>query len=188
MLLLPRWTRCRGATGLRPSVWCGPSTKWALLSTIKCVGCGAPLQTQSPDTAGFMKPHIWDRLELPAPPSNPADLRKVVCQRCFRLQHYGSPLGPVRSSRSSMEGATATRLEGDAQQQRFVVPENQIRHFVRPLLARPCVVIQTVDLTNVEGSWLDLSPLLHPASRLIIVGTKLDALPATSKIFPKRYH
>ena len=64
-----------------------------------------------------------------------------------------------------MEGATATRLEGDAQQQRFVVPENQIRHFVRPLLARPCVVIQTVDLTNVEGSWLEfcLSSSPHPS-------------------------
>lgn len=42
---------------------------------IKCIGCGAIIQTDRPDEIGYT-------------PRSALEKEKVICQRCFRLKHY----------------------------------------------------------------------------------------------------
>ena len=42
---------------------------------LKCIGCGAPLQSEDPDAAGYVPEHNLHRED-------------VICKRCFRLKNY----------------------------------------------------------------------------------------------------
>lgn len=48
-----------------------------------CEGCGAPLQSESPDAPGYVPAHVLSRGE------------PVTCRRCFRLTNYGKEEKPV---------------------------------------------------------------------------------------------
>ena len=49
---------------------------------MKCKGCGVEIQTENPESPGYIMQRVLDeRL---------ADGREVVCQRCFKLKHYGN--------------------------------------------------------------------------------------------------
>lgn len=45
---------------------------------LQCIGCGAVLQSEDPEKAGF----------LPLSVMNKADDDEIYCKRCFRLRHY----------------------------------------------------------------------------------------------------
>ncbi|MFG0935037.1 ribosome biogenesis GTPase YqeH, partial [Staphylococcus sp. 231237_7MaSpsaltlick] len=42
---------------------------------LKCIGCGAPLQSEDPDAPGYVPEHNLFRED-------------VICKRCFRLKNY----------------------------------------------------------------------------------------------------
>ncbi|MCK9524880.1 MAG: 50S ribosome-binding GTPase [Limnochordia bacterium] len=51
-----------------------------------CQGCGATLQTTEPNRFGFVPDHLLEQDAL-------------LCQRCFRINHYGQDeIGPVQAS------------------------------------------------------------------------------------------
>ena len=43
--------------------------------TLKCIGCGAPLQSEDKNAPGYVPEHNMFRED-------------VICQRCFRLKNY----------------------------------------------------------------------------------------------------
>lgn len=48
-----------------------------MINKEQCVGCGAILQTEDPTKKGYLPKKVYQERSLP------------LCQRCFRLQHYG---------------------------------------------------------------------------------------------------
>ncbi|EEL0961949.1 ribosome biogenesis GTPase YqeH, partial [Listeria monocytogenes] len=42
---------------------------------IRCIGCGAVIQTEDPDKIGYA-------------PKSSLNNEQVICKRCFRLKHY----------------------------------------------------------------------------------------------------
>jgi len=46
-----------------------------LTETLKCIGCGAPLQSEDPKKPGYVPAHSLHKED-------------VICQRCFRLKNY----------------------------------------------------------------------------------------------------
>ncbi len=58
--------------------------------TKQCQGCGAPLHDRTPGTPGYLPAHVL------------AKDSAVICQRCYRIRHYGQDeMGPVTAERAS---------------------------------------------------------------------------------------
>ncbi len=56
----------------------------------QCQGCGAPMHSDTPGTPGYLPPHILAK-------DGPA-----ICQRCYRIRHYGQDeQGPVAAEQAS---------------------------------------------------------------------------------------
>lgn len=69
-----------------------------------CQGCGAKIQSTEPDCFGFVPVHLLDQ-------------DQILCQRCFRINHYGrNEMGPVaagdslESIRAGMDWSTGVCL------------------------------------------------------------------------------
>ncbi|QBP18668.1 ribosome biogenesis GTPase YqeH [Acetilactobacillus jinshanensis] len=52
---------------------------------LRCVGCGAPIQTKDPNKLGYIPKSAYEKNKQSG---------KFYCQRCFRLRHY-SQIAPV---------------------------------------------------------------------------------------------
>lgn len=48
------------------------------MEEIKCIGCGAVLQTENPEAAGYVHSSVLDK----------EDLSRVVCKRCHQIKNY----------------------------------------------------------------------------------------------------
>src|SRR5690554_1265502 len=63
----------------------------------QCRGCGAPIQTTNPQEYGYVPPQLEKEGEAP------------ICQRCYRITHYGrdelGPVMPEASVKALREGA-----------------------------------------------------------------------------------
>ncbi|KAM6261674.1 nitric oxide-associated protein 1 [Porphyrio hochstetteri] len=138
-------------------------------SGISCSGCGAELQCRDAAAPGFVPSEkyrsVWEG------PSAAAGLRATVCQRCWLLSHYGRAL----------------RLELPAEQHRLVVSaalRRPPRHGRGPLLLYVLDVLELPDPLLPQLPAL-LSPDV-PAGGLLVVGNKVDLLPADSPGYLKR--
>lgn len=120
-----------------------------------CQGCGALLQSEHPDRAGYVPPHVLNRSD------------QVRCQRCYRLSHYGVHQAGNNTHQPVVQAA------GDA------VDE------VRAAVKSADAVLYVADIWDFEGSFLpelltsvseplllavnkiDLLPLRTPAQEVL---------------------
>ncbi|XP_032043296.1 nitric oxide-associated protein 1 [Aythya fuligula] len=129
-------------------------------SGVSCSGCGAELQCRDGAQPGFVPADKYRRLE-----ESPAGLRGAVCQRCWLLAHHGRAL----------------RLQLPPEQHRRVVSaalQRPARHGRGPLLLYLLDVLELPDPLLPQLPEL-LSPEV-PAAGVLVVGTKVDLLPADS--------
>ncbi|KAM4673888.1 nitric oxide-associated protein 1 isoform 1-T1 [Amazona ochrocephala] len=133
------------------------------LSGASCSGCGAELHCRDSSAPGFMPAEKFRSLS--EGPDGAAGLRGAVCQRCWMLAHYGRAL----------------RLELPAEQHRLVVSaalRRPPRHGRGPLLL--CLL----DVLELPDPVLSQLPALLdpevPVAGLLVVGNKVDLLPADS--------
>lgn len=133
------------------------------LSGVSCSGCGAELHCRDSAAPGFMSAEKFRSLS--EGPDGAAGLRGAVCQRCWKLAHYGQAL----------------RLELPAEQHRLVVSaalRRPLRHGRGPLL------LYLLDVLELPDPVLSQLPTLLgpdvPAAGLLVVGNKVDLLPADS--------
>ncbi|NXJ77328.1 NOA1 protein, partial [Trogon melanurus] len=132
-------------------------------SGVSCSGCGAELQCRETAAPGFVPSEKYRSLS--GGPSGLAGLRGAVCQRCWLLAHHGRALG----------------LRLPPEQHRRVVSaalRRPLRHGRGPLLLYILDVLELPDpvLPQLPGL---LGPDV-PASGLLVVGNKVDLLPADS--------
>lgn len=106
--------------------------------TLKCEGCGVALQSQNADMPGYVPPELFEKYEKP------------LCQRCFRIRHYGSHFQLVS---------------------RYFSPEKVVE-----TLEKCGGVFYVADLTDLTGT-LNADFLDRLPSRTMILLNKFDLLP-----------
>ncbi|NXK45767.1 NOA1 protein, partial [Chauna torquata] len=132
-------------------------------SGVSCSGCGAELQCSDGAAPGFVPAEKYRSLS--AGPGGVAGLRGAVCQRCWLLAHHGRAL----------------RLQLPPEQHRLVVSaalRRSLRHGRGPLLLYLLDVLELPDPVLLQLPGL-LGPDV-PAAGLLVVGNKVDLLPADS--------
>ena len=110
---------------------------------MKCEGCGARLQWSKPGKPGYIPKEVFDRRLREGAP--------LLCQRCFRLRHYGEDLsvGPVKDAL-----------------QRLKKSLSNYQH-----------ILFIVDITDFEATYRkELMKLLHGKPVTVVVN-KIDLLP-----------
>lgn len=132
-------------------------------SGVGCSGCGAELQCRDAAAPGFVPADKYR--SLCAGPDGTAGLRDAVCQRCWVLEH----------------GGRVVRLDLPPEQHRAVLSaalRSPPRHGRGPLLLYLLDVLELPDPVLPQLPAL-LSPEV-PAAGLLVVGNKVDLLPADS--------
>ena len=125
-------------------------------SKVPCSGCGAHLQCHDSKFPGFLPVEIFASVK-----SDNA-LRELRCQRCYIMKKYDVALKVT------------------------VSPEDYPKTIAH-LKEKRAIIILIVDLTDFPGSvWPDILNELGPNKRIILVGNKIDLLPADSNIYLKR--
>lgn len=107
-----------------------------------CIGCGAPIQTEDKKKVGYAPPASLER-------------DPVLCQRCFRLRHYGE--------------VQDVALDDDD----YLKILDRIGH-------TKALIVKIVDIFDFTGSWL---PGLHRyvgQNDVLLVGNKIDLLPKST--------
>ncbi|NXT29654.1 NOA1 protein, partial [Syrrhaptes paradoxus] len=132
-------------------------------SGVSCSGCGAELQCRDDAAPGFVPAEKYRSLS--EGPSGAMGLRAAVCQRCWLLARHGRAL----------------RLQLPPEQHRRVVSaalRRPPRHGRGPLLLYILDVMELPDPVLAELPGL-LAPDV-PVAGLLVVGNKVDLLPAHS--------
>ncbi|XP_050752525.1 nitric oxide-associated protein 1 [Gymnogyps californianus] len=132
-------------------------------SGVSCSGCGAELQCRDGTAPGFVPAEKYRSLS--EGPAGAAGLQGAVCQRCWLLAHHGRAL----------------RLRLPPEQHRLVVSaalRRPPRHGRGPLL------LYLLDVLELPDPVLPQLPELMgpdvPAAGVLVVGNKVDLLPADS--------
>ncbi|KAL9851154.1 nitric oxide-associated protein 1 [Geothlypis trichas] len=151
----PKSRQQRGAAAAVPSM-SDPSVP---PSGVSCSGCGAELQCGDGGAPGFVPAERYRSLVS----EGPAGLRGAVCQRCWTLAHHGSAL-------------------------RLRLPPEQHRRVVSAALRRPPrhgrgpLLLYVLDVMELPDPVLPQLPALLgpdvPAAGVLVVGNKVDLLPA----------
>ncbi|NWR31789.1 NOA1 protein, partial [Tachuris rubrigastra] len=128
-------------------------------SGVSCSGCGAELQCAEGDAPGFLPAEKYRSLVS----EGKAGLRGAVCQRCWALAHHGRAL-------------------------RLRLPPDEHRRVVSAALRRPPrhgrgpLLLYVLDVLELPDPVLPQVPALLgpgvPASGVLVVGNKVDLLPA----------
>ncbi len=104
----------------------------------KCAGCGVPLQTEDPNKPGFV-------------PSEKFNEKVVLCQRCFKLKHYGY------ATKASLTNEGVIKL-------------------ISSLLEKVDVCVYLCDILNMEVDEDIVSLVKKAGKEFIVVVNKLDLL------------
>ena len=124
-------------------------------SNVPCSGCGALLHCQDSKFPGFLPVELFSNAE------SESELRELWCQRCYIMKKYDIALKVS------------------------VSPEDYPKT-ISHLKHKKAIIILVVDLTDFPGSvWPDILNEIGPNKRILLVGNKIDLLPADSKGYLK---
>lgn len=166
-------------------------------SPLKCPGCGSKFQSHTPNRPGYLPENVIIELEaqrdLPdvtAEEANPLkkEGRKVtVCQRCYRLTHYGTiePNLRVKTQRVSPKGQRKSRdlvqmaTQNNSCQE--LAPET-FRKTLERLQSIHAVIIYLVDIFDFHGSFIgSLRDIVGQKNPILLAVNKVDLLPKDFK-------
>ncbi|MBA4493074.1 ribosome biogenesis GTPase YqeH [Paenactinomyces guangxiensis] len=108
-----------------------------------CEGCGISVQTEEPSALGYVPPAALER-------------EMVLCQRCYRIRHYGE-IGTVNQN-----------------------PDIYLQK-LGEIAGTDSLVVQVVDLFDFSGSWI---PGIHRHigdNPLLLLANKIDLFPRSTK-------
>ncbi|MBI0032650.1 ribosome biogenesis GTPase YqeH [Lactobacillus sp. M0396] len=118
---------------------------------IICIGCGAVLQSDSPEEAGFLPAsHLKQARE------SEDEGNDIYCQRCFRLRHYNEIM-PVESD------------------------NDDFLKLLNSLSEKKALIVNVVDLFDFTNSLLSAITRFIGKNDFILVGNKFDLFPQNSR-------
>ncbi len=109
------------------------------MATKSCLGCGLPLQNTDPNLEGYTPKSDFDEHSL--------------CQRCFRLKHYGEKYQDISS----------------------IAPKYE--ELLKKAIKQHCLIVYMIDLFNIESSMIKNIDKIIKNNPVLIVGNKRDILP-----------
>lgn len=109
-----------------------------------CSGCGIPIQTVSKDQAGYAPPASLER-------------EAVICQRCYRLKHYGEV-------------------------QHVPLEEDNALQILDHIAETDALIVKIVDIFDFDGSWLPGITRFAGNNNVILAGNKIDLLPTSTNM------
>ncbi|KLO25067.1 MULTISPECIES: ribosome biogenesis GTPase YqeH [unclassified Marinitoga] len=110
---------------------------------MKCHGCGVEIQTENPEIPGFLPEHVYEKFI--------GNEEKALCQRCFKLKHYGE-LIPVSINKNFY---------------------NQLKSIIHEF----DTVLWVIDIIDFEGTFdKDILNLVKNKNLFLIIN-KVDLLP-----------
>jgi ribosome biogenesis GTPase YqeH len=107
-----------------------------------CTGCGVALQSREPELLGYV-------------PVGTADVRPVVCQRCYRIRNYNE------TSSITMD-------------------QEQFRRLLGSIAHRQALVVNIVDIFDFDGSLINGLQRYVGQNTIVLVVNKIDLLPKVS--------
>ncbi len=110
---------------------------------MKCAGCGAELQFDDPKKPGYIPFEVYER--------RLAEGKEILCQRCFRLKHYG-------------------KLEA-------VEMNTYFTKELKNVLGSFQLVLWVIDATDFEGTYREEIASLLKGKKVVYAVTKVDLLP-----------
>lgn len=165
----------------------------------KCPGCGSVLQAQSPDRPGFLpepssedKPvkKVWaldqdDEEADPTPVEVSPVARAPVCQRCYRLTHYGKIEQhlrvPVRKGMNQKIPQPSEGKEANIATAKELSPSN-FRRVLERLRSINAVIIYLVDIFDFHGTFINsLRDIVGHKNPIVLAINKTDLLPENYK-------
>lgn len=109
----------------------------------KCPGCGADIQFDKPGKPGFIPVDVYEkRLK---------EGKEVLCQRCFKLKHYGMLTGEV--------------------------DEEEILKFLEKYVDKFTNIMYVIDILDFEGTYRSEINEMIKNKKVIYVVNKFDILP-----------
>ena len=108
-----------------------------------CFGCGVTLQNNDPKAVGYT-------------PKSLSNSSEILCQRCFRLQHYGESYDDVVYSRDYKT---------------IIAKANRER----------ALIVYVVDLFAFESSLIESVLKELSKARVFVIASKRDIIPASVK-------
>ncbi|PXF48445.1 hypothetical protein BWQ96_01905 [Gracilariopsis chorda] len=158
----------------------------------RCYGCGVTLQSDSSHRPGFLPPSVQSKRRLQeafpgteirtsdvqdvptAEPELVADTQsRAVCQRCYRLTHYGMIDPSLR--------VPATATSDDTQVSSELSPDKFRRNLER-LQKINCVIIYLVDIFDFHGTFIpSLRDIVGSKNPILLAVNKTDLLPSDMK-------
>ncbi|KGG54055.1 ribosome biogenesis GTPase YqeH [Lactobacillus sp. wkB10] len=118
---------------------------------IICIGCGAVLQSDSPQEAGFLPASCLKQARESEDEGN-----DIYCQRCFRLRHYNEIM-PVESD------------------------NDDFLKLLNSLSEKKALIVNVVDLFDFTNSLLSAITRFIGKNDFILVGNKFDLFPQNSR-------
>lgn len=165
----------------------------------KCPGCGATFQSRNSDLPGFLPESTMRQLAQSAlvPPVQPADDesppvkindRQIVCQRCFRLTHYGAiePHLRVQTKRPAraIQGTITQPLPpiSSTDNKCKELSPATFRKTLETLRSIHAVIIYLVDIFDFHGSFIkSLRDIVGRKNPVVLAVNKVDLLPKDYK-------
>uniref|UniRef100_A0A3B5MIS2 Uncharacterized protein n=1 Tax=Xiphophorus couchianus TaxID=32473 RepID=A0A3B5MIS2_9TELE len=134
----------------------GTADAGVAVSDTSCSGCGALLHCAAADLPGFLPSEKFKVLMAAG------KLGGATCQRCHLLTHHHKAL-------------------------HLQLTRDQYRDVVRRVRARKALVLLVVDLLDLPGSLvLDLPDLVGTNKQVVVLGNKVDLLPADAPNYLQR--
>ncbi|PWA28606.1 hypothetical protein CCH79_00020919, partial [Gambusia affinis] len=134
----------------------GTADAGVAVSDTSCSGCGALLHCAAADLPGFLPSEKFKVLMAAG------KLGGATCQRCHLLTHHHKAL-------------------------HLQLTRDQYRDVVRRVRARKALVLLVVDLLDLPGSLvLDLLDLVGTNKQVVVLGNKVDLLPADAPNYLQR--
>lgn len=154
----------------------------------KCPGCGALIQSESADRPGYLPESLRSD-------SSDADdevgnrLPRRVCQRCFRLTHYGD-IDPKLRVFTRNAITKARKVSAGNNNNSIVRPSaptdltpGKFRRCLEQLQSINAVVIYLVDIYDFHGTFIPkLRDIIGRKCPLILAVNKIDLLPKDYKV------
>jgi ribosome biogenesis GTPase YqeH len=110
---------------------------------LKCAGCGAELQFEDPRKPGYIPFEVYER--------RLAEGKEILCQRCFRIKHYGV--------------LEAVEMSTDFTKE------------LKNVLGSFELILWVIDATDFEGTYREEISSLLVGKKVVYAITKVDLLP-----------
>lgn len=166
----------------------------------KCPGCGSVLQSNSPERPGYVPSNVVEEDPLPdrspsaadgeTPSTLPKTQREPVCQRCFRLTHYGEIESHLRVRTKEVSRSPwaqnslgeTEEVESNSGEGVSELSPKKFRKTLERLRSTNAIIVFLVDIFDFHGTFIPfVHDIIGQKNPIVLAVNKVDLLPKNFK-------